>query len=216
MRVQPTNLADGVAHAARVVGAFVQGGAIAAFLWLTARWITRRPVKLQDPGSIYVLVLSLNLFLALVGGIIILLIIVLDSRPNGWSQWVLFPSMIAGALLVAFPPIYGAIRAREWPWKIIFVCDFLKYVLVIFHISLLIIRLGRPWSLNGVAFTSQCISVTLQAVIMISLTTSVVIDWRRKTPRHWLHYFGIGLLALSIIQFLLQQSPKLAELLFFP
>lgn len=130
-------------------------------------------------------------------------------------QPMLIPSMIAGASLIALTYIYGAIRAREWSWKIIFICVFLMSAIWILQIAFFFFRMPRSWSLNSVAFASLCVSVLLQTVIMIAVTASLVIDWRRNTPRHWLHYFGIGLLALSSLKFLLQVSPEVAKLPIF-
>ncbi len=215
LRVQPATVAAGVALASRAVSAFEQGGTIAAFLWLTARWLTRRPVKLQDPGATYVFVLSLNQFLALVGGIIVFLIVILENRNNRWSQWLLLPTVIAGAVLVAVTPIYGAIRAREWSWRIIFVCVFLLSAISIFQIGYLVLRAPNSWSLIDVAFALRCVRILVQTMTIVAVIVSLFIDWRRKTQRHWLHYFGIGLLALSSIQFLLQLSPQIAKLTIF-
>lgn len=209
LRVQPTTVVAGVSLASRAVGSLVQGGTIAAFLWLTARWLGRRPVKLQDPGATYVFVLSLNHFLVLVGSVFASLLFVYLRGPG--SGEILLPLMSAGAFLIALTYVYGAIQAREWAWRTIFVCAFLMSATSIFQITYLFWSGPNSWLLTHFAFTLLCSRALLQTAIVVAVIVSLWIDWRRKTNRHWLHYFGIGLLALSSIQTSLPMSIRIAK-----
>ena len=109
--------------------------------------------------------------------------------------------------LVAFIAIYAAIKVRELPWKIIFACAVLLSVISIYRM------IDIWWQLPNYQLPPKStllawvrIRLLLQYIPIVAVIFALLVDWRKKTPRHWLHYVGIVIFALTAMQFLLFQS----------
>jgi hypothetical protein len=207
LRVQPKTIVEGVSLASRIAGALALGGVIASLPWITGCWLRGRPVSLQDPGSRYVLVDSLMRITAFVGAIVSLLAFNY-LRPRDLRTWDQVAPLIniASHSLIAIIAANAMVRVREWTWKIIFVCALITHAIFIFRMFDVWWQLPnyeRPS--KGVALTWLRIRILLHYIAIVAMASSLIIDGVKKTPRHWLHYFGIVLFALTAIQFLLFQ-----------